>query len=111
YLWHWPVFVLAVAALPEWSREGWEGWALGGIALVITVALSAVSYRFVEQPIRREGFVAVLRRLIPAAIVPGWQAAVAGLAVILVSAGGVASVVAVASDPGKSEAQAHIEAG
>lgn len=111
YLWHWPVFVLVVAALPSWSREGGEGWALGGIALVITVALSAASYRFVEQPIRREGFVAVLRRLIPAAIVPGWQAAVAGLAIILVSTGGVASVVAVASDPGKSEAQAHIEAG
>lgn len=111
YLWHWPVFVLVVAALPSWSREGWEGWALGGIALTFTVALSAASYRFVEQPIRREGFTAVLRRLTPGAIVPGWQAVAAGLTIILLSTGGVATVVAVASDPGKSEAQAHIEAG
>ena len=30
YLWHWPVFILVVAALPGWSRDGASGWALGG---------------------------------------------------------------------------------
>lgn len=111
YLWHWPVFVLVVAALPSWSRTGGEGWALGGIALVFTVALSAASYRFVEQPIRREGFVVVLRRLVPATLAPGWRAVAAGVAIVLVSTSGVATVVAVASDPGKTDAQVHIEAG
>ena len=60
YLWHWPVFILVVAALPGWSRDGASGWALGGIALAITVAAAALSYQFVEQPIRRNGFRATL---------------------------------------------------
>ena len=60
YLWHWPVFILVVAALPGWARDGWQGWALGGIALAITVAAAALSYELVEQPIRRDGFRATL---------------------------------------------------
>lgn len=111
YLWHWPVFVLVVAALGDWDREGATGWALGGIALVITVVCAAASYRFVEQPIRTTGLVESLRRIIPGVIEPGWRAVAAGVVIILVSVGGVSSVVAVASDPGKSEAQRHIEAG
>lgn len=111
YLWHWPVFVLVVAALGDWNREGASGWALGGIAIVITVVCAAASYRFVEQPIRRNGLVETFRRLVPAVAEPGWVAAAAGVVIVLVGIGGVASVVAVASDPGKSEAQRHIEAG
>ena len=38
-----------------------SGWALGGIALAITVVAAALSYRFVEQPIRRNGFRATWR--------------------------------------------------
>ena len=56
YLWHWPVFVLVVSALPSWKRDGASGWALGGIALAISIVAAALSYRFVEQPIRRRGF-------------------------------------------------------
>ncbi|HRQ00163.1 MAG TPA: acyltransferase family protein [Terrimesophilobacter sp.] len=111
YLWHWPVFVLVVAALGDWNREGATGWALGGIALVITVVCAAASYQWLEQPIRKQGFVETLRRVIPGVIEPGWRAVAAGIAIVLVSVGGVSSVVAVASDPGKSEAQLQIEAG
>lgn len=111
YLWHWPVFVLVVAALGDWNREGASGWALGGIALVITVLCAAASYRFVEQPIRTIGFVESFRRVIPRVIEPGWRAVAAALVIVLVSVGGVATVVAVSTDPGKSEAQLQIEAG
>lgn len=111
YLWHWPVFVLVGAAFGDWNREGATGWALGGIALVITVVCAALSYRLIEQPIRKHGFVATLRNVVATVIEPGWRTVAAAVAIVLASTGGVANVVAVASDPGKSEAQQHIEAG
>jgi peptidoglycan/LPS O-acetylase OafA/YrhL len=62
YLWHWPLLVLigtmaGVAAdadaLPVW---------VGVVVLAATVALAELSYRFVEQPVRRHGFRRTLRR-------------------------------------------------
>lgn len=55
YLWHWPVILLVddlVGAQPG-TIVWWRGTAL---ALAITVALAAASYRWVEEPIRRDGF-------------------------------------------------------
>ena len=116
YLWHWPVFVLVVSALPDWQRDGASGWALGGIALAISVAATAVSYRFVEQPIRRRGFGAVWR-----SVRTGWRGsppraripriAAASLAALLVLAAGAGTGAALASDPGVGETQAAVEAG
>jgi peptidoglycan/LPS O-acetylase OafA/YrhL len=65
YLWHWPVFVLVVAALPNWPRMGAAGWGLGGIAIAITLVASTLSYRFIEQPIRTRGFRAAFRWVLP----------------------------------------------
>jgi peptidoglycan/LPS O-acetylase OafA/YrhL len=48
YLWHWPVFILLLAALPAWPRDGVEGWELGGPALRIQGDRSAGS-RMVPQ--------------------------------------------------------------
>jgi hypothetical protein len=111
YLWHWPVFILVVAALPAWVRDGWAGWALGGIALAITVAAAALSYEFVEKPIRRDGFRATLRRfggsfrrLRPAAVA-------AGTVVVLVLAGGIGTAGALVSDPGAGETELLVQAG
>ncbi|TXN30264.1 acyltransferase family protein [Lacisediminihabitans profunda] len=111
YLWHWPVFVLVVAALPGWQRTGGDGWAMGAVALVITVGVSVASYRFVERPIRLNGFRATLR-----AWTSGWRAsaprlvaALAAVAIALVAVG--ASVAAIASDPGKTSSQVAVEQG
>ncbi len=111
YLWHWPVFILVSAALPAWSRVGASGWALGGVALAFTVAAAALSYHFVEQPIRRNGFRATLasfgaafRRTRPAFI-----AAVS--AVVLVLAGTIGTVGAVTNDPGTGETELLVQAG
>ncbi|HEY4225250.1 MAG TPA: acyltransferase family protein [Pseudolysinimonas sp.] len=116
YLWHWPVFVLVVSALPAWGRDGASGWALGGIALAISVAAAALSYRFVEQPIRRRGFRAVARD-----IRTGWRSlaprlrapriAAATVAALLVLGLSTGTVAAIASDPGVGETQAAVEAG
>jgi len=116
YLWHWPVFVLVVSALPSWKRDGASGWALGGIALAISIVAAALSYRFVEQPIRRRGFrgawrsirsgwrEATLRRRIP-------RFAVTAAAAVLLLAAGTGTVAALVSDPGVGETQAAVEAG
>jgi hypothetical protein len=111
YLWHWPVFLLVVAALPGWARDGIAGWGLGGIALAITVAAAALSYQFVEQPIRRNGFRATwtsFRQWFSGAR----HAFVAGVwIVVLVLAGGVGTVAAIASDPGQGETELLVAAG
>lgn len=47
YLWHWPVLVfVGYYNLGEWTAVRIAG------ALVLTLAASALSYRFVEQPVR-----------------------------------------------------------
>lgn len=110
YLWHWPVFVLVGSALPTWPREWPEGAALGGIALGITVVAAALSYRFIEQPIRRHGFRATARAVLDAA--PRSRRAFgAAFAMLLVTGLSGTSIAALVADPGQGEAQAVIEAG
>jgi peptidoglycan/LPS O-acetylase OafA/YrhL len=110
YLWHWPVYLLVAAALPDIAASDSGFWQVGTIAAVLTVAAAAVSYRVVEQPIRRVGFRGTVRSLAT------WHTsrrrmfgiATAGiLSLALVST----TVVAVVSDPGQGSVQAQIEAG
>ncbi|NBC97078.1 MAG: acyltransferase family protein [Deinococcus-Thermus bacterium] len=48
YLWHWPVFVLQSLYLMR-EPTAWEGAA----AIAFAVAMSVLSWRYVEQPFRR----------------------------------------------------------
>lgn len=48
YLWHWPVFLVL-----NGERTGWSGWALFAVRCAATVALAAVSWWVIEEPIRR----------------------------------------------------------
>ncbi|MCU1524569.1 MAG: acetyltransferase [Microbacteriaceae bacterium] len=107
YLWHWPVFVLVVAALPGWSRTGAGGWILGGFALAITVLAATLSYRFVEQPIRRAGLRATLRKWFGSRL----RVAVSTVAALVLIASGTATYVGIVSDPGETAAQLSIEQG
>lgn len=50
YLWHWPVY-----ALFRWTLGLEYQWM--PLALVITFACASLSYHFVEEPVRRSGFV------------------------------------------------------
>jgi peptidoglycan/LPS O-acetylase OafA/YrhL len=113
YLWHWPVFVLFGSALPTWPREGLPAWGLGGIALAVTLLAASLSYRFVEQPIRRLGFRgaarAVGRVLDDAPFSRRGFATVLGM--LSVAALALTSGLAIAADPGRGEAQSYIEAG
>jgi peptidoglycan/LPS O-acetylase OafA/YrhL len=57
YLWHWPVLQIAtqrrgVAALPTWDNV---------LLILGSVVLAALTYRFVENPVRHSGFLAARR--------------------------------------------------
>ncbi|GAB3028773.1 acyltransferase family protein [Parafrigoribacterium mesophilum] len=111
YLWHWPAYVLLAAALATWPRSGAPGWALGGIVLVLTVVAAALSYRYVEQPIRRGGFRRAVRSMAAGVRASRSKLAGAGAVALLVVGGGVSTGAAIAADPGVSQAQVTIEQG
>jgi peptidoglycan/LPS O-acetylase OafA/YrhL len=52
YLYHWPVFVLM---RPE-IDVAWSRWPTLAAQMVVTLALTEASYRWIEQPIRKRGF-------------------------------------------------------
>jgi hypothetical protein len=62
YLWHWPIF-----SLFRWTIGFTEVWQKL-LALGIAVAMTLVSYRFVEKPIRHAPWLQAPRRAIPVAI-------------------------------------------
>ena len=52
YLYHWPVFVLMRPGIDvPWSR-----WPTLVAQIMVTLAITEASYRWIEQPIRRRGF-------------------------------------------------------
>lgn len=76
YLWHWPIMVFLNA-----DRVGIDGSLLFLLQVFLTFAMAYVSFRFIETPIRRNGF----RSLMPSR--PRISAAVASAAVIALFAG------------------------
>lgn len=56
YLWHWPILVLATAALGSWAKTPWGAWTVGLGGIILTLAISALSFTFLEMPVRRIGF-------------------------------------------------------
>jgi len=76
YLWHWPIAVaLSPARMASW---GWpiDGWRLAIVRLAATFAIAAVSFYFVEKPIRERKY---KRALTPKLLVPIGFAAVVGV--------------------------------
>ncbi|MFT4187630.1 MAG: acyltransferase family protein [Aeromicrobium sp.] len=57
YLWHWPLIVFAVRVADPEDVE-----VASCLAVVVALAAAALSYRFVETPMRGEGMRATLRR-------------------------------------------------
>lgn len=111
YLWHWPVVLVLAAALPATMPDSGGSWATRGLALVLTVALAAATYRWVEEPVRHLGFREVARRA-RAALVSGWPASrgpriAAGLAAAMILTTGFA----VATAPQESATERAIRAG
>ena len=100
YLWHWPV-ILIVADLAPASAPGAEPTVAVVLAsLLLTGLLTEASYRWIEMPVRHDGFRATFQRLWvrPAALVPV-------LAIVAVV------VLITATAPDKSGAQLAVEQG
>ncbi|MFK5633367.1 MULTISPECIES: acyltransferase family protein [unclassified Ornithinimicrobium] len=109
YLWHWPVLIL-VGALFPYAVGTTRGWVVLGSALVLTLVLSELSLRLLEQPVRRRGLRRSVRDL-GAWLATPWQdrrtpRIVAGVVVLLLVLAGVA----LATAPEKSSTQQQIEA-
>jgi peptidoglycan/LPS O-acetylase OafA/YrhL len=107
YLWHWPVLLVvgAVVVAPTGSGTWWFGTA---VAVALTFAAAAASYRWVETPVRRRGFRAVARDAADAvrggARLPRLLGGAAAVAVL-------GAVVALVTVPATSSAQDAIAAG
>ncbi|MBG6108914.1 acyltransferase family protein [Frigoribacterium sp. CG_9.8] len=110
YLWHWPVWVLVTAALPTVSPSA-GGWLIAAIALAITVAAAMMSYRFVEQPIHQLGYRAAIAGWLGPRPRPAARITAIVTATLLIVAFMGATGVAIAADPGTTDAQALIDRG
>ena len=110
YLWHWPVFVLVCALVPD-EHDPIVSVAVGVGSLVIAVAATLLSYRWVESPIRRHGMLGVLRhaRRRMRASAPARAAGIATVSVAALLVAGTVAAIAVA--PTTTGAQAFIERG
>ncbi len=87
YLWHWPVLMLTRSG----DDVNMSGAPLVTIQIMLMVGIAALSYRFVEQPIRRNGLTGLRRafstlngkwREHPAQTIAAWTGAVAAIALI-----------------------------
>ena len=56
YLWHWPVILIVTALLPAAAPGSDPTMATVLLSLGVTFTLAAASYRWIEMPIRRDGF-------------------------------------------------------
>ncbi|MGC1208076.1 MAG: acyltransferase family protein [Ornithinimicrobium sp.] len=108
YLWHWPILLMALAIWPV-APQTLSSAILVTAVLITTLTLAALSFAFVEAPIRRDGFVAPLRLGLAWLSTP-WQqsraprliaGALAGVLVLM--------AVAVITAPEKSATQTQIE--
>ncbi|GAA2912599.1 peptidoglycan/LPS O-acetylase OafA/YrhL/lysophospholipase L1-like esterase [Microbacterium keratanolyticum] len=111
YLWHWPVLVLVVAATSGGSVDLRVPPTAAAVTLVLTLVLAALSYRFIEMPIRRRGLRASIRSLVRAfGGRPARRfAALTISSVIILSIAG--TVVSITTAPAESSAAATIRAG
>lgn len=111
YLWHWPAVVLLATVTTGSFVDTRIPVPVGIAAAALTLALSALSYRMLEQPVRRLGFGgawrAVMGRL---RSTPTRRfGAIASLAATVMIAG--AGVAAVTAAPPVTSSQAVVEAG
>lgn len=111
YLWHWPLFVLLAAMTGRNAAADNVPMWVGMLTIALTIAAAALSFRFIEQPVRHNGFRASARAF--GALLRGTPAARRRAAVAL--AMGVVVVTgttaAIATAPAQSSGQRAVAAG
>ena len=81
YLWHWPLLLIVAAFAEQSGADTW--WLVPSVTLALTLAFAALSFRFIEQPVRRIGLGRSIKRLLKPIQMRGRELAV-GWATILV---------------------------
>jgi peptidoglycan/LPS O-acetylase OafA/YrhL len=71
YIWHWPIFIWL-----DHTRTGLSGYELFGFRVLVTFAVSVVSFHLVERPIRMGTFISQWR---------AWLVVPAGVGAVLVA--------------------------
>jgi len=107
YLWHWPLLIIIGSAL----GAGTPSWATGAAALALTLLLSALSYRYVEQPVRRLGLRRSLSLLFRLGGREPRRRAVAAVLGVVLLATVPATAYAIATAPRVSSAEAAVARG
>ncbi|MGM0385890.1 MAG: acyltransferase family protein [Actinomycetota bacterium] len=108
YLWHWPLILIVTALMPAAAPDSVGEWTNRGLALGLTLAISAASFHHLETPVRKHGFRGSARLALRALAGP---ILVPKLATGLVAILGVLTVAGIATAPEKSAAQQAIETG
>lgn len=104
YLWHWPMLVFGRILIPT-AMGTVENVLVDVMFALISFVASDLSYRFIEEPMRKDGFIKSVEKLydrVREGIVGRIQAAVC---VVLV----IATIVAIATAPEKTQLQIQIE--
>ncbi len=111
YLWHWPLLVLVVAAVRGTGPEAGVPWQIGVGVLILTLLIAALSYRFVENPVRRRGLRAAVRHLV-ALVKSGPRSRLRALGVTLAAFVVVCGTTAgIAAEPASTSSEAAVAAG
>ncbi|MCP2638082.1 acetyltransferase [Microbacterium sp. HD4P20] len=111
YLWHWPLLVLAVAAFAGTGTSAGVPVWIGLGVLAATAVASALSYRFVEMPVRRRGLRGSAR-VLAARLRSGPRARIRAIGVALAGVVFVAGTgAAIAAAPAASTSEAVVAAG
>ncbi|MCW2288574.1 peptidoglycan/LPS O-acetylase OafA/YrhL [Leucobacter luti] len=114
YLWHWPlllIFSSALDGMPNGLRGAVSTAVVSLLTLVGTFAAAAVSYRYVEQPVRRFGLRRSIRMLFqPTGHTSRQRLVAVALGVVLVATVP-AGAIAIATAPAQSSAAQAIARG
>lgn len=97
YLWHWPVLLIITSLVQQNVLASW--WIVPAITLVLTLLFAALSYRFVEQPVRRIGLRASITHLIRPVRLQGRSLLVGVSMLLLILVTVPASALAIATSP------------
>lgn len=110
YLWHWPVFVLVCALIPD-EHDPVMAIIVGFGSLAIASAATLLSYRWIELPIRRHGLLGVVRygvrRMRVSAAARTGGIITASMTTLLTAA----TITAIAVAPSATGAQSYIQHG
>ncbi|SEB39591.1 Peptidoglycan/LPS O-acetylase OafA/YrhL, contains acyltransferase and SGNH-hydrolase domains [Paramicrobacterium humi] len=107
YLWHWPIFTLLLAGAGGATSQA-PPLAASVLAVLITLVVAELSFRFAENPVRRRGFAGCVRAFGRAVRTRTPRTIVAAsTALVLVALAG-STLTAIAVAPQKSTVEALI---